>query len=736
MRGMVLAHLGLRPPSVAPTVLLVLAVFCGLSGADQTQAAEKHTRPELVFSHDEVRAGETLRVGVLLRMDPGWHTYWVNPGDAGGATMIEWELPKGVEAGPLEWPVPEVNDLEGILTYVYHDEVLLSAPLRIPPDFPAGRVTVKAKLEWLECAMICVPGDGEVTGSFEVGTATRLSAYSGTFGQYAAQLPRKGGPEGLEAHWQGPGTDDSRSLVIQWTGAGEQADFLALPEAAFEVGVATERLRGGEGEVRLRKEVRRWEGAWPGTIHGVLVERRLPEVLAYAVSLQVAQGNGQATETPAVAPRAGGEAEREESEPGLGWMLLFALLGGAILNAMPCVLPVIALKVLGFVQQAQHSPGKVRRHGLLYGLGVLVSFTVLAGAVILVQWGGRLASWGMQFQSPVFLVVMTTLVVLVALNLFGVFEIAVGGRALGAAAMLAAREGDAGAFFNGVLATTLATPCTAPFLGPAVGFAFAQPPWMILLFFWVIGVGLAAPYVAISYVPALGRWLPRPGPWMERFKVAMGFPMLGAGVWLLSLLARHYGTSGVLWMGLFLITVALAAWVYGQFGQRSTWGRGRAVALSGIVVGAGYFVALEGQLDWRTPLRQGVDKPSAIERAGMRWLPWSPEAVASARERGVPVFVDFTADWCAICQANKKTSIDIEAFREKVRDTGTVLFLADYTLRDDRMTAALRMHERAAVPLVLVYPRDPQAPPIILPELLTPSLVLEALDRAAARTRG
>jgi len=386
--------------------------------------------------------------------------------------------------------------------------------------------------------------------------------------------------------------------------------------------------------------------------------------------------------------------------------------------------------VLSFVKQSQESAAMVRRQGLIYGAGVLVSFAVLAGLVVLLQQAGRLANWGMQFQSAGFLLAMTVLVTLVALNLFGVFEVALRGSALGKAAGLASQGGAAGAFFNGVLATTLATPCTAPVLGTAVGFAFAQPPAIILLMFLVIGMGLAAPYVALSFLPGLARFLPRPGAWMERFKVAMGFPMLAAAVWLLSLLARHFGSGGVLWVGVFLVILACSAWVWGRFVQCGGAHRGLAGAIAVAMLVAGYLVVLEGQLRWRQP---GDGPPSSditVKPGGIRWRPWSPEAVEAARARGSAVLVDFTADWCFTCQANKRTSLEIPAVEERLRETDTVALLADYTLKNDAITQELLRHGRAGVPMVLVYPRDKGRPPALLPELLTPAIVLEALDRA------
>jgi thiol:disulfide interchange protein DsbD len=412
-------------------------------------------------------------------------------------------------------------------------------------------------------------------------------------------------------------------------------------------------------------------------------------------------------------------------------MLLYAFIGGLILNIMPCVLPVIALKILGFVGESRSDPRHVRKLGLVYALGVLVSFAALAAIVIGIKAAGHRAGWGMQFGSPVFVVCHTTLVMLVALNLFGVFEVALGGRALDAAGGLASKHGSAGAFFNGVLATVLATPCTAPFLSIALGFAFAQKAQVILLMFLAVGVGLAAPYVVLSWNPAWLKFLPKPGAWMEKFKIAMGFPMLATAVWLFNLAAGSYG-GRVLWLGIFLVVVAFAAWVFGEFVQRGRAGKGVALTVVLISLAGGYAFALENQLRWREPIAEDNATGSLKESAdGIDWQRWSPEAVAKARSEGRPIIVDFTADWCLTCQVNKKTSIEIPSVRAKLKSLNAVALLGDYTRFPDNMTAELNRFNRAGVPLVLVYPKDATAPPIVLPEILTSGIVLDALGRAA-----
>jgi thiol:disulfide interchange protein len=689
---------------------------CGPSlGAHNTSAT-------LVLEHDSVRAGDGTRVGVLLEMAEGWHTYWVNPGQSGGPTQVRWELPSGITVGQLQWPIPELYVTAGFGTYVYHDEVLLMAPVHVASTVGAGVYELKAQVDWLECEVVCLPGAATVSVRLAVGEDRVASAAAGRFERWERRLPAREPPEGLRAWWDGEGEGNRRSFVVEWDrGEGEgdvTPDFFALPGDDHEVSPQTEQLELTADRVRLRVELTRYGETWPDRIEGIVIERLEPGLVASEVLLELGAGREERTEVGLVGPS-------------LVWMLWLAFVGGLILNLMPCVLPVIALKVLGFLNQVKQSPAEVRRHGLIYGGGVLVSFLALAGFVLAVQAGGRLAGWGMQFQSPGFLLVMTTLVVLVALNLFGVFEVTLGGRTMGAAAQLASRGGSSGSFFHGMLATALATPCTAPVLGGAIGFAVLQPPLVVVLMFLMVGAGLALPYVLVSFVPGLARWMPRPGPWMERFKVAMGFPMAATAFWLLSVMGRHYGTDGVLWVGVYLVCLALGVWIWGEFVQRGSGRKWMGMAASVAFLAAGYGLALEQQLGWRTPAG-GMDVVgSRVGTGGIAWEPWSPEGVEAALSEGRPVLVDFTAAWCVTCLANKRTSVEIPSVREKLREIGAVTMVGDYTLRDDQISEELRRWGRAGVPLVLVYPANPGAAPRVLPELLTPGLVLDALEWAS-----
>jgi thiol:disulfide interchange protein DsbD len=674
---------------------------------------------KLILSADTAKPGDTIWAGVDLKMESGWHTYWKNPGDAGSPTKIEWQLPPGISAGEIQWPLPEKLPPAEVTTYGYENEVVLLVPLTLASNLSAGPLNLAAKVSWLECKESCIPADATVEAKLNIGSETKTSAEVSLVQSWQQKIPKpiNNANWKIKVWWEKPATGDLRPLIFERPGIYSAAKNIpysvdVFPEANdhFEIQSAVENLPSGIGGFHIRKFVKKFDGNWPTEIGGTLVATNYLGRQGYDFKLPI--------------------DEFLASEQSLLQMLLFAFIGGLILNIMPCVLPVIALKILGFVSEAKSEPRRVRKLGLIYALGVLLSFLALAAVVIGVKAAGHHAGWGMQFGSPVFIVCLTMLVTLVALNLFGVFEVTLGGRALDTAGELASKHGAAGAFFNGVLATMLATPCTAPFLGAALGFAFAQSASVIVLIFLTVGLGLASPYILLSWNPAWLKFLPKPGAWMEKFKIAMGFPMLATVVWLFNVAASSYGKN-VLWLGIFLVVVAFAAWIFGEFFQRGRSRRGVALALVLILLAGGYAFALEKELDWRTAMPEANATGSLKESAdGIDWQPWSVEAVAQARAAGKPVLVDFTADWCLTCQVNKKTSIEISSVREKLKSLNAVVLLGDYTHFPDAITTELNRYHRAGVPLVLVYPKNADTPPIVLPEILTPGIVLDALNRA------
>ncbi len=567
-------------------------------GGGQAGVAKPATTVKLLLSHDAAKPGSTVMAGLALTMDDGWHTYWINAGEAGFATSVEWELPKGVTAGQVQWPMPGKFTAFGSIGYGYHDKTILLVPLAIAADIAPGQATISGKVSWLECKELCIPRDQQVSATLTIAGTAKLSADAAELDATKKKLPKADVRLAVKAWWDGAVKDDERTLLIEFDAgqAGADADFFSMPSESFDVSPESEVTASGDAKVRIKKTVMKFEGAWPRELAGLAVRslKDHDKTEAFEVKFPIlASASGAAGTTMSQTP------PPATADKSLWRMLLYAFIGGLILNVMPCVLPVISLKILGFVNQSKESPARVRLLGMLYGAGVVVSFLVLAGVVIGVKSAGELASWGMQMSNPQFVVLLTVLIMLVALNLFGLFEVTLG--SVGAAAgSVATREGAGGAFFNGVLATVLATPCTAPFLAPALGFAFTQTAAVIVLIFVTVALGLAFPYVALSWNPKLLRFLPKPGLWMEKFKVAMGFPMLATGVWLFTVSIEYYG-GRVLWFGIFLTVIAMATWVFGEFFQRGIKRRGLALGIAGALTLGGVVFGLEGQMQWRTP---------------------------------------------------------------------------------------------------------------------------------------
>jgi thiol:disulfide interchange protein len=707
-------------------LILKLIIFALASvAAVSVEAAQ--SRVELIAQSETVKAGDTVLVGVRFVLNEGWHTYWRNPGGPGFGATVKWELPEGVSAGELLWPIPEKLQDETGTWYVYEKEVVLLAPLKISDGFSGSRVEIKGAVSWLECsARECDPRDAKVALTLNIGGETKASPGAGLIEDWQKKLPRPAGDLPVKAFWEGE-AGEVRSLILEWPSAqaAPGADFYPDASESFEVQTNIQTVAEVAGKMRLRVPIKKLQGDWPAKISGLVVQRGTGGETGYEISSTIENG-GLARTT--------GDANPLAATPTLWKVLLYAFIGGLILNVMPCVLPVIALKILGFVGEARNAPGRVRALGLVYGLGVLVSFLTLAGFVIAVKAAGHKAGWGMQLANPQFVVGLTVLVTLVALNLFGLFEVTVSGKVIDSAGDLASKHGVGGAFFNGVLATILGAPCTAPFLGFALGFAFAQSASIILLVFATIAFGMAFPYVLLSWHPAWLKALPKPGQWMVRFKIAMGFPMLATAFWLFSLLSVHYGQRAW-WVGVFLIIVALAAWAYGEFLQRGRVNRGAAFAFILVLLAGGYFGVLEKQVQWRSPITASEKcSSSANAPAGLAWEPWGAEAVASARKQGRPVVVDFTAQWCATCNVSVKPALENEKVVKRLKELNAVLLVGDYTRTPPVITEELNRFGRAGVPLVLVYSKNGGEPPQVLPEPLPFSdysaVILSALEKA------
>ena len=640
-----------------------------------------------------MQPGKPVAVALILSMDPGWHVYWKNPGDSGLPTTLDWDLPPGFSAGPIQWPVPERFVSEGLVTYGYTGQVLLVTEVTPPEGLPAGTTQkLRARAGWLACRVECTPGRAALELALPVASAPSRPDPRGArmFAEAGSLLPLQGGTGTFSA------AAGARQVTLQAAGMnlpnGTQALF--YPDAAGQIAVSSPQeatMDGGSLRLRMAREQ---SAGMPRRLTGILVTTGPGGTHAFEV------------DAPLTTPRPGA--------PGFIAALLLAFVGGLILNLMPCVLPVISLKVVSFKGDA--------RHGLLFALGVLVSFWIIAGVLVGLRAGGHLLGWGFQFQDPAVVVVTGVLFFLIGLNLLGVFEVGtlltrVGGVRRG-------KSGGASSFFSGVFATAVATPCTAPFMGAALGYALTHPLGASFGVFTALALGMAAPYLALSAVPGLVSRLPKPGPWMETFRQAMAFPMMAAAVWMVSVLAALSGAAAVILLLGAMLASGMGAWVWGRWGAIRRRGAVRAAAGSvAILLAVGATAAAAGLLP------AGRSVPVETARGGSaapNWEQWSAARVDELRRQGTPVFLDFTARWCLSCQVNEKVALDNPAVRARFQQGGIAILRADWTDGSEAIARALAGFGRASVPLYVFYPRG-GGEPVILPELLTPGVVLAAI---------
>lgn len=683
------------------------------SAAAGPTGASKNVQVELVSEVEAVQPGTPFWVAVHLRMAPEWHTYWRNPGDSGLPTRMRWNLPEGFEAEPFEWPTPAPIAAPPLVSYGYEGEVTLLSRVTPPATLTAGsEVTIGGRLDWLECKQACLPGRAQLDLALPVRAEApaRAGAAAELFAAARASLPGDGGSWAPRAHV----SSQLVALSFQSPVTPRRATFFPETQQVIEY-APPQRLLRTDGGYRLEMTPSA-NPAEAETLAGVLVVEGDSGPVAVRVE---ARPEALTAALPAGQPVEAGRAAKPT--PGLALALALAFLGGMILNLMPCVLPVLSLKVMSFVRHAGDR-GAAWRHGLAYTVGVLLSFWALAGLLLLLRAGGQQVGWGFQLQSPPFVVFLACLFFAIGLNLFGVFEVGLSLTTAGGA--LHARSGLGSSLAGGVLATVVATPCTAPFMGSALGYGLSQPPAVSLLIFSALGLGMALPYLVLSLSPALLRFVPKPGRWMETFKQLMGFFMMGTVVVLVWIFGQQVGIDGVSALLAGLVILGLGAWVYGRGTvPGASQGRRRvAYALSAVLAAAGLFV---GFAQARTAPAPAAGAP--VTMGGIAWEAWSPEKVAAARAQGKPVFVDFTAAWCLTCQVNERVALGSAAVQERFRREGVVALRADWTRRDDTITQTLASFGRHGVPVYVLYGRG-QAEPYLLPEVISAGLVLGALD--------
>ena len=669
----------------------------------------EHTEAELVAERSAWLPGAVNWVALRLKPDPGWHTYWRNPGDSGLATSLEWTLPEGWRAGDIAWPYPGMHRLGDLVNYGYGEETLHLVPIEVPARAQGERPVLRALAKWLVCADICIPGRAELELALPVSEiATADPDWAPRFAAARERLPRG---EPLPGHFEL--ADGEVRLAVDAGAVLEGADgaqFFAIANDLVNHG-APQRVALDGTVVRFTQAQSPYLPAVPDAVEGVLV---VHGAATQAYPVRAAPGAVAAVplELSPVAPPRPPAPAVPAATPTLALVLGFALLGGLILNLMPCVFPVLAIKAVSVLESRRGDPAAERLHALAYAAGVVLSCVAAALALVLLRGGGELLGWGFQLQSPVFVALLAYLMLALGLSLSGVA--AFGTRLMGVGQALTEQGGYAGSFFTGVLAVVVASPCTAPFMGVALGYALAQPPAVAVLVFATLGLGLALPFLLIGFVPALGAWLPRPGAWMETFKQVMAFPLYLTVVWLLWVLGRQTDIDGVAVAMSGLVLLAFALWLRGHGAGRVVYALLAAAALLG-ALGLLVHPALHATAS-RAPAADGALAAEA----------YSDARLAALRAEGRPVFVNFTADWCITCKVNEKVVFGNEAVRRKLRDKKVAVLVGDWTTSDPAITTALARFGRSGVPLYLLYP--PGQDPVVLPQILTPDNFVEALD--------
>ena len=707
---------------------------------DQVQAKLLAHAPQGVPAGQapEAAAAQPVWVGLQITHAPEWHTYWKNAGDSGMPTELQWTLPPGVMAGDIAWPLPKKIPIGHLANYGYEGTVLLPVPLIITPEYKPGvladALDVKLKATWLVCRKECIPQDGEFALKIPLRSSTALNgaAFDAALKSQPADvagahqvalkddgkrlavrvagLPADVRGQPLELFPESPGVVvtaatpakpgepvGARSWSQHWDGDVWTADVPVSPERADSPKKMTLVLVAGERGWRAEAPV---AGAWPALALPAGVSPALEAALK-------ANANAGANAPPATISTA-------VPATTFVWALLGALIGGLVLNLMPCVFPVLAIKVLGFTQHADDRRAH-RVSGLAYTAGVVLSFLALGALMLALRAAGQQLGWGFQLQSPAVVAALTVLFTVIGLNLAGVFEF--GSFLPSRLATLEARNPVANSFLTGMLAVAVASPCTAPFMGASLGLAVGLPALQALLIFAAIGLGMALPYLAASWWPAVARLLPKPGAWMDTFKKFMAFPMFGTAVWLLWVLGQQTGIDGAGALLALLVVLALVLWALGLTGRTR-------IVLASFSIAAG---ALLASAIGPNVIKMAEAATPVAETPGARWQPWSAERVQTALGAGQPVFVDFTAAWCVTCQYNKKTTLASAEVLSAMDAAKVQTFRADWTRRDAAITAELQKLGRSGVPVYVL--QAPGQAPVVFSEILSATEVKDALGR-------
>jgi len=694
-------------------------------------AEENPVSINLVAEPESIQPGKPFWLGLRLNIDKNWHAYWKNPGDAGMAPVVTWNLPEGFQVGPFLWPTPERFSLGSSVGFGYEGETILLAEITPPANFSEKMAPIGADVRWVVCSSdTCLPGESEASLQLPVSQKQPLAdSHQKAFFQQARSLMPK--------PWTAIKVERKDRLIELTFNEHEdvqKAEF--FPELSTAVDYSSEPLLQKQSSDQFALVLR--ENGNVNHVKGILALHTAKGVKSYSIDASISPSSeehiiGMAengllksdTQSPTI-------DSPQVFEGGVPLAIILAFVGGLILNLMPCVMPVMSFKILSFVKLAGESRRLIFRHGLAFSGGVLLSFWVLAALLLALQAYGRSVGWGFQLQEPLFVAVLAALLFTFALSLFGLFEMGTSLISVAGQAQQASGHSKLfSSFFSGVLATAVATPCTGPFLGSAVGFAVTLPAIQAMLIFTALGVGMSFPYLLLSAYPSLLRFVPKPGPWMLVFKELMGFLMLASVIWLVWVFGAQTNTFAISFLlaGFFLF--AIAGWIYGRWATPLHKKLTRTIS---ILIAAAFF-GFGGYLLVMSTSSQveklGGSSSQAKIEANMTagaWEEFSPERVAELRQKGIPVFIDFTAKWCLICQANHLV-LTADEVEEKFNSLGVVRMKADWTKRDSIIADELKKLGRNSVPLYVLYGVDTKASPIILPQILTPEIVIGSLKQ-------
>ncbi len=786
-----------------------IGVFSAVVYADKLETPE--VIAEFIPEVSSVKAGEEFTVALRMQMRPGWHTYWKNPGDAGLRTQIEWELPEGVSASNIHWPYPHLDELAGTVTYGYSGDAWLLVDIQVPETWSRNQLDLKAHVSWLACKEACIPGSGDLKFSVTVADSTILNPQW----QEAFKLARKQLPQ-TSSQWRFNGQVDAKDehFAIQFSSPSikhalknvyffpEENGVIRAdaPQALQQTkdGYSLTLVRDGKALSESLNGVIYTEEGWGDKnkkslavsipLHAaVKMDDTVAQVVSSSENTQsqpvinkkvqttVSDGSASTSDSSSVNLVASendsnsvtSKSTSSTQQMSLGIALLLAFVGGMILNLMPCVFPVLSIKVLGFVKHAGEGRQEAIKHSMAYTTGILLSFWVLTAIMLSFRAAGEQVGVGFQLQSPVMLVILIYVLLLFSLNLFGVFELGTSLTTMGGSAVH--KSGLSGSFFSGLLATVLGAPCVGPFLGTTLGYTMTQPNWVVILVFTLLGLGLAFPFILLAAIPGLAKYMPKPGRWMESFKQLMGYPLILATIWLLIVLAGMVAVKDIEYLLYTLCIVALAAWVYGRWSvpgnSESTRWIAKIFSLL-IVAGSLYYwlsdigdrrdrtkrdyhreiaLAVTAEIKKRnltntdgnqvSTEQTDVNIQDPIEKIRMEakenneifWEDWSKETVAELQKQGRPVYVDFTADWCLICKVNKKRVFSSKEVVKRFHDLGIITLKGDYTEEDDAITEILEEYQRAGVPLNLLFGKDGKEP-YVFPESFGAQDMMKALD--------